>query len=453
MEDREEISRLYRWNRPAILASVTLGYGLLYTCRLPFSVIKKPLIDEGVMNAEQLGRIGMAFAIGYAVSKFFSGFLADHSNVRKLFTVGVLLSAGVNLMMLGFQSVWAWMGLWFANGWFQAVGSPCAAVAVSNWYSVHERGRCYSIFSSSHSLGEGMTYLILAYLVSHWGWQAGFVGPGVIGFLVAAGIYLTLRDRPETMALPPVADFKNDHGEAKAKKAMSDIWQEQLAILKMPEMWILGIASAGMYVSRYAINNWGILYLQDGCGYSLAEASWIMTLNTAAGVVGAIAYGFVSDFLFNAKRPPVTLIFGILETLAMCVMFFGPPNIYILLGSFIVFGFSLSGLLAALPGLFAIDIAGRKAAGAALGFMGIISYLGVGAQDWISGYLIKCGTTTPARVVLDIPCDSLRYLLPNDPTMLELKHYNFNNVIYFWIGASVFSMILATTLWRVKAKD
>ena len=32
-------------------------------------------------------------------------------------------------------------------------------------------------------------------------------------------------------------------------------------------MWVLGLASACMYVSRYAINSWGMLYLQENRGY------------------------------------------------------------------------------------------------------------------------------------------------------------------------------------------
>ena len=33
------------------------------------------------------------------------------------------------------------------------------------------------------------------------------------------------------------------------------------------------------------------------------------------------------------------------------------------------------------------------------------------------------------------------------------RHYDFGPVIVFWIGASVASLVLAATLWRVKVRD
>jgi len=187
-----------------------------------------------------------------------------------------------------------------------------------------------------------------------------------------------------------------------------------------------------MYVTRYAINSWGVLYLQEAKGYSLVEAGGMLGINTLAGLAGCVAYGFISDKLFNAKRPPVTLIFGIIEILALSIIFFAPSHQPLLLTSaFIVYGFTLSGLLAALGGLFAIDIVPKKAAGAVMGFIGVFSYMGAGIQDQISGYLIDKDITI---------VDGIRY-------------YNFDNAIIFWIGGSILSMILAATLWNAKVTD
>jgi len=434
LENRQHIDREYRRSRISILLSVALGYGFLYTCRLPLSVIKQPLIDAGIFDAETLGRIGSAFALGYAFGKLAGGVLADYANVRKLFSLCVLLSAVTNLLMLGSHSAWAWAALWFLNGWFQGSGAPSCGVSISNWFSIKERGRCYGIWSSSHSIGEGLTFMATSVLVAHFGWEAGFIGPGIFCVFVAMGLFLTMRDRPETMGLPAIADWKNDHGNGNVQppKLGTAGIVNQFDFLKHPAIWILALASAAMYVSRYAINSWAMLYLQEGRGYSLSEAGMMLGLNTTAGLLGCIAYGFLTDNVFNARRPPATLIFGLVEIFALLVIFYLPPgHTYLLGGAFILFGFTLSGLLAVLGGLFAIDIAGRKSTGAAMGFIGTVSYLGTGIQEWVSGYMIKSGTTTIAGV----------------------RHYDFNKVILFWIGASVISMLLAASLWRIRAKE
>jgi OPA family sugar phosphate sensor protein UhpC-like MFS transporter len=48
LSDSQEIDRIYKRNRRYILLAITIGYGIAYTCRLGLSVVKKPLIDNGI---------------------------------------------------------------------------------------------------------------------------------------------------------------------------------------------------------------------------------------------------------------------------------------------------------------------------------------------------------------------------------------------------------------------
>jgi OPA family sugar phosphate sensor protein UhpC-like MFS transporter len=434
IKDQSVVNKLYKKYRLNIMLAVTIGYGFAYTCRLALSVVKKPLIDGGFFSAEQLGMIGSALFYGYAFGKLTNGFLADHANIKRFFATGVLLSALINLAMGHTILLWVWIILWGLNGWFQGFGAPTGAVVLSQWFSKGERGRMYGIWSTAHSMGEGLTFVGSATLVTYFGWQAGFWGPGIFCIFVAIGIYLVMQDRPHTLGLPPIAEWKSDRDPVPADEIEIDqkTSQAQLSILKTPTLWILGFASATMYVTRYAINSWGVLYLQEVKGYSLVHAGSMLGVNTLAGIVGCVAYGFISDNLFKARRPPVTLLFGIVEVLSLFVIFFTPPgHSLIITTSFIVYGFTLSGLLAALGGLFAIDIVSKKAAGAVMGFIGVFSYVGAAIQDQISGYLIEMGITMVDGV----------------------RHYDFSNAITFWIGGSVVSMILAATLWNAKVTD
>ena len=62
----------------------------------------------------------------------------------------------------------------------------------------------------------------------------------------------------------------------------------------------------------------------------------------------------------------------------------------------------------------AVDIAPKKASGAALGVVGIASYIGAGVQDILSGQLIGASKT-----VID-----------------GIAVYDFSSIRYFWIGAA-----------------
>ena len=74
----------------------------------------------------------------------------------------------------------------------------------------------------------------------------------------------------------------------------------------------------------------------------------------------------------------------------------------------------------------AVDLVPRKATGAALGIVGISSYVAAGLQDITSGYLIQCNTTTIG-----------------DETI-----YNFTPVAIFWLAAAAISFILPVLNWR-----
>ena len=64
------------------MIAITLGYGVIYTCRLALGVVKKPLIDAGIFGPAELGLIGSALFYTYAIGKLTNGFLADHANMK-----------------------------------------------------------------------------------------------------------------------------------------------------------------------------------------------------------------------------------------------------------------------------------------------------------------------------------------------------------------------------------
>ena len=426
--DQNKIASKYLKYRKEVLASIIVLYGFGYTCRLALSVVKKPLIDSGVFSIGDLGLVGSSYFYGYALGKFFNGFFADYANVKRFFTFGLITSGLINISMGLSQSLILWVVFWFLNGWVQGIGAPSCAIALTNWFSPKERGRFYGIWSTAHSIGEGLTFIGSAALVDYFSWRAGFIGPGILLIIITIIGYRYLQDSPKSLGLPSVGSWKRETDTKLISKNFKEVLNNQLKIIKYPSIWILGLASSTMYVTRYAINSWGILYLQEIRGYSLIEAGSIIGLNTFTGIIGCVAYGFISDKYFDARRPPVTLMFGVVEIVSLFLIFFGPDSTLVLTIAFLIYGFTLSGLLAVLGGLFALDIAPKNISGAAMGFIGLFSYIGAGIQEKISSVLIKTS------------------VLNNTSTLV----YDFDDAVLFWVFASVISFLLSLTLWNKK---
>jgi len=428
--DAATVDLLFRRHRLRIMIAITLGYGVIYTCRLALGVVKKPLIDAGIFGPAELGLIGSALFYTYAIGKLTNGFLADHANMKRFLAAGFVLSALCNIGMGFSTALTLSVVLWGLNGWFQSLGAPGGVVAMTAWFSNRERGRMYGIWSTAHSIGEGLTFLVVGTIVAFLGWHWGFLIPAIFGLGTAAMAYVLVQDRPRTLGLPTVAEWRNDHYTAPAMQSKS-VFATQLSILKIPAIWVLALSSATLYVTRYAINSWGVLYLQEARGYSLPMAGTLLMISTIAGMAGAVAYGFISDTVFKARRPPANLLFAVLELSGLLLIFFGPANTTVLIAGLLLFGMGLTGLVTSLGGLFAVDICPKRVAGAAMGLIGIFSYIGAAVQENVSGQLIEKGMT-----VID-----------------GVRTYDFDSVIWFWIGSSIVSMLLAASIWRVRLRD
>lgn len=430
--DAAEMRRAYERRRWAVFLSVLFGYATFYTCRMNFSVAKKAMLDAGVMTATEMGVVGSALLFVYSAGKLINGFLADRCHIGRFMGTGLLLSAIANVALGFHPSVSVFLVLWGLNGWVQSTGSAPSVVALSHWFAKKERGTRYGIWSASHSIGEGLSFVGTAVLVAQFGWAWGFWGPGLFGILVALVLYRTLADRPPTYGLPPVHEYRGEPPETAAREQAS-VGALQWEVLKHPGVWILALASGCLYVGRYGVGNWGPLYLQTAKGYSAAAAGSVMAAYPIANLLGSVTSGFVSDRIFGSRRNIPVFLYGMLEVLSLLALYWIPPgNPWLDSAVLAVFGFGMGGLLVYLGGLMAIDLVSRRAAGAAMGLVGLSSYLVAGVQDTLSGYLLDA-----SKVVRD-----------------GVTTYSFRTVFGVWIGALLWSTLLAACLsWFVRRRD
>lgn len=411
----------------ATFLSATIGYGTYYVCRLSLNVIKKPIVDNGVFSETELGIIGSVLFFTYAIGKFTNGFLADRSNIKRLMSTGLLITALVNLALGFTHSFILFAVLWGLSGWFQSMGAASCVVGLSRWFTDKNRGTFYGFWSASHNIGEAMTFIFVASVVSAFGWQYGFIGAAVVGI---AGVVLLLtffHDSPASkgVRLPgaQIVEKKQQDTEAYNKA--------QKSVLKNPLIWILALSSAFMYISRYAVNSWGIFYLENEKGYTTIDASFIISINSILGIVGTVTSGLLSDKVFRGNRYLPAIIFGLLNTTALCLFLLVPGHhLWVDVLAMILFGLSIGVLLCFLGGLMAVDIAPKNAAGAALGVVGVASYIGAGVQDIMSGLLIE----------------------GNKQLVNGVEAYDFTYINYFWIGAALMSVLLTATVWRMKSR-
>lgn len=429
----EEVESTYKTLRNRTFWGVTVAYSLYYVCRMSINVVKQPLIDEGVLTAGQLGLIGSALLFVYAVGKFLNGFIADYCNIRRFMAIGLFISAVVNLLMGAFgmldnmlPSMLIFISfaiLWGINGWMQSMGSAPGVISLSRWFPQSRRGSYYSLFSTSPYIGEFISYNVLAVVVGWLGWQSGFIAAAIAGLTGAVLILVFVSDTPESKGLPSIHQIS---GEALTKEDRMPTKDLQKMILRHPGIWIIALSSAFIYITKYAIAGWGVLFLQKARGFELAEASQVIAFSAISGVLGTVLAGWLSDRIFKGDRAKPAVLSGIIATSSLILFLFVGGGFVLNIFYVSLFSLSVGVLYCIVAGLMAVDIVPRKATGAALGVVGISSYVAAGLQDITSGYLIQSFTVQAGGV--DV--------------------YDFGPVSWFWVAASIVSFVLPVLNWK-----
>jgi OPA family sugar phosphate sensor protein UhpC-like MFS transporter len=134
----------------------------------------------------------------------------------------------------------------------------------------------------------------------------------------------------------------------------------------------------------------------------------------------------LSDKVFKSDRVKPAVLSGILGTLSLILFLFVGGGFVLNIFYVSLFSLATGVLYCIVAGLMAVDIVPRKATGAALGVVGISSYVAAGIQDIASGYLIQ-GFTRQVEGV-DV--------------------YDFGPVSWFWVAAAVISFVLPVLNWK-----
>ena len=451
----EQQDKVYKSLRFQTFVAGTLGYSLYYVCRTGLNVVKGPIIQDGFLNATQLGAISSCLLYAYAAGKFVNGVLADRSNIKRFMAAGLSVSAFTNLVF-GLTGLWSTaVGaassalvlflcfLWTLNGWAQSMGTAPAVIGLSRWYPLSIRGTYYGFFSSSHNIGEGLSVVFCGALVGLMGWQWGFMGSAIAGVIGVIVILLFMHDNPESKGLKQVEVLTGEKtqeqvdAEAAAKaasKASADAEAKEIqkSVFKNPGVWFLALASGFMYVARYAVNGWGVMVL-EGKGFSTVEATSIISINAWCGIFGTVLSGFLSDKLFKGDRQLPALVAGILHVVSLFIFLYGGDSVAINVLAMVLRGLAIGVLICFLGGLMAVDIVPRKASGSALGVVGLVSYIFASTQDIVSGILIDKNTTEVLNEAGEV-----------------VKQIDFTQVGYLWIGAAIISLLLPLFNWKKK---
>jgi len=399
--EEEKIDKTYTRLRWQVFIGIFVGYAGYYLIRKNFSLAIPDMVDRGFNKAE-LGLALSFLSIAYGLSKFFMGNVSDRSNVKYFLPLGLLLSAITMIIMGVFpfatSSILIMAALLFLNGWFQGMGWPPSGRTMVHWFSVTERGTKMSIWNIAHNVGGALMPVLAVLGVELFSdWHAKFYFPGLIAIVVALFAFLMLKDRPESLGLPSIEDWRKEYegnsatDPAQEKKnglSAREIFTKHIFPNKY--LWYIAVANAFVYLVRYGVQDWAPIYLREVKGFAEADYSWAYAAFEIAAIPGTLICGWLSDKVFRGKRGPVSIIYMALTLIAIITYWKNPvgqpmiDNICLVAIGFLIYGPVM------LIGVQALDLVSKDAAGTAAGLTGLFGYfLGTSVlANIVGGYII-----------------------------------------------------------------
>jgi len=413
-----------------------LTYATYYMGRYNFNVVKGDMGRMFDLDKAEMGIIATAGFWTYALSVIFNGPLADRVGGRRAILVGAVGSMVLNLVIgLLFLNGWqtkiiVGMSLLYAvNMYFQSFGALSVVKVNAAWFHVRERGVFGGVFGSMISAGYFLAISVGGWILAHFSWYMVFLVPSAaLGLMFLVDLWL-VRDRPSHAGH---ADF--DTGDASSGDETpvnlayltKRVFSNPVIVTIAAAEFCTGFVRQGLllYFTEYLEE---VHHVVKGTGLFW----WAGTGITIGGIVGGIVCGYLSDKLFQSRRPPVAFIFYIGQVVSLFLLGFasGPLAAAFLIGFSCMFIFGVHGMLS---GTASMDFGGRKAAATAAGMLDGIQYIASGLTGFGLGWILKT-----------YGWDGTPYVVGSTPA-------NASVWVFSIIPFSVLGALIMTRIWHAK---
>ena len=382
------------WQRRIFLI-LWITYASFYIGRVNFSVALPGIMAEFGWTRADVGAIGTALFWAYAIGQFINGQLGDKFGSRVLITVGLTVSALMNLLFGFSQAIGVMIIIWAVNGYAQSMGWAPSVKTLANWFPPRMRGKMSGRLGTSYILGGAISVALAGFIAVRFGWRATFFAPVALLLLSAIHWYLRARNSPESAGLPTLEELE---GEATASEGQEVSSEDKYLGLRYTlkqslgnkVVWMMGLGLFFVNIVRYGFLTWAPTYLFETQKAGIDKAAYSAIIFPLAGAVGAIFAGWATDRWFQSRRAPVAGIFLFLTgVMAWSYRAIDPADQWLLgLITLAAIGFFVFGAHVLIVAAAPMDFGTRKAASAATGFIDGWGYLGAGLQGVGTGLLV-----------------------------------------------------------------
>ena len=385
------------WQRRIFLL-LWITYASFYLGRVNFSVALPGIMADFGWTRTDVGAVGTALFWAYAIGQFINGQLGDRLGARVMITIGITISALMNLLFGFSQAIGVMILIWGINGYAQSMGWAPIVKTLANWFHPRVRGKMSGWLGTSYILGGAISVTLAGFIAARFGWRVTFYIPCALLLISGVHWYLRARNSPESADLPSLEEL--EEGASPSEKTRDRPEDTYLGLrytltssFGNSRIWMMGGALFFVNIVRYGFLTWAPTYLFETQGAAIDKAAYSSVIFPLAGALGAVFAGWATDRWFQSRRAPIGTISLLLAgVLAWVYRFLIPVDQWILgLFTLAAIGFSVFGAHVLIVAAAPMDFGTRKAASSATGFIDGWGYIGAGFQSFGTGLLVDLG--------------------------------------------------------------
>ncbi|QFT23340.1 Hexuronate transporter [Pseudomonas sp. THAF187a] len=270
------------------------------------AIIIEPIRLEWGLSDLQLGLIGTAFTIVYALAGVPLGRMADTGARRKIMGWGLAAWSGLTALNGMAWNFWSFLLIRMGVGIGEASYAPAANSLIGDLFPAHKRARAMGIFMLGLPLGLLLAFFSIGAMVQAFGsWRAPFLIAALPGLILA--LFLFFIREPA-------------RGAAESMPVSSAAVQQPLRkVLAIRTFWWLVLAGLAFNFAAYACNAFMVPMLQRYFGLGLQQAAMATGVIVGlTGLVGLTLGGWVADKV-HQRWANGRLLFAALSMLVACL--------------------------------------------------------------------------------------------------------------------------------------
>ena len=394
---RPDHSAEFRSRRTQNWLVLGMTYAAMYMARYNFPLANKALSDAYGWDKAQVGAIISTATLVYGISALFNGPIADRFGGRRAMLVGaagafvfnVLFGLGAYMHVLGTGPLLLgyFATAWTLNMYFQSYSALALIKVNAGWFHVSERGVFSAVFGSMIQSGRFLVFLLLALpfvLALPWQWRF-FIPAGIVA-LMGVFTFFVVRDTPVDANLPefdPQDATSGDTEKITIGYVARKVFTNPIALTIAAAEFCTGLV-------RQGFEQWFPRYMQEVQHLELSNPVFQKNALAvvASGIAGAFVAGYMSDRLFQHRRPPVAFIGYVLQIIALGIVW-KAPGLTAIVAAFMLNSMAISMVHSMLSGTASMDFGGKRAAATAAGMFDGMQYVGGSFVGYGMGTLLE----------------------------------------------------------------